>query len=57
MSGDGSRCDVRRVNGNKTYEAPYDPGYEPSLAPAMKNFAPNLTFDYGSRVAEAWLDR
>jgi peptide/nickel transport system substrate-binding protein len=28
-----------------------------SWQPYMKNFAHNLTFDYGSRVAEAWLDR
>ena len=25
--------------------------------PYMRNFAPNLTFDYGSRVAVVWLDR
>ncbi len=28
-----------------------------SWQPYMKNFAHNLTFDYGSRVAEMWLDR
>ena len=28
-----------------------------SSQPYMKNFSHNLTFDYGSRVAEAWLDR
>jgi peptide/nickel transport system substrate-binding protein len=28
-----------------------------SWQPYLKNFAHNLTFDYGSRVAEAWLDR
>jgi peptide/nickel transport system substrate-binding protein len=28
-----------------------------SWQPSMKNFAHNLTFDYGSRVAEMWLDR
>jgi peptide/nickel transport system substrate-binding protein len=28
-----------------------------SWQPYMKNFAPNLTFDYGSRVAVTWLDR
>jgi ABC-type transport system substrate-binding protein len=28
-----------------------------SWQPYMKNFAPNLTFDYGSRVAALWLDR
>jgi peptide/nickel transport system substrate-binding protein len=25
--------------------------------PYVKNYAPNLTFDYGSRVAALWLDR
>ena len=28
-----------------------------SSQPYMKNFSHNLTFDYGSRVAETWLDR
>jgi peptide/nickel transport system substrate-binding protein len=28
-----------------------------SSQPYMKNFSHNLTFDYGSRVAEMWLDR
>jgi len=28
-----------------------------SWQPYMKNYAPNLTFDYGSRVAEMWLER
>jgi len=28
-----------------------------SWQPYLKNFAHNLTFDYGSRVAEMWLDR
>jgi peptide/nickel transport system substrate-binding protein len=28
-----------------------------SSQPYLKNFSHNLTFDYGSRVAEAWLDR
>src|SRR5256885_3709252 len=28
-----------------------------SWQPYMKNFAHNLTFDYGSRVAELWLER
>jgi len=28
-----------------------------SWQPYMKNYAPNLTFDYGSRVAELWLER
>ena len=28
-----------------------------SWQPYLKNFAHNLTFDYGSRVAELWLDR
>jgi peptide/nickel transport system substrate-binding protein len=28
-----------------------------SWQPYVKNFAPNLTFDYGSRVAALWLDR
>ena len=23
----------------------------------LKNYSPNFTFDYGSRIAEAWLDR
>jgi hypothetical protein len=25
--------------------------------PYVKNYAPNLTFDYGSRAAALWLDR
>jgi peptide/nickel transport system substrate-binding protein len=28
-----------------------------SSQPYMKNFSHNLTFDYGSRIAEMWLDR
>ena len=28
-----------------------------SWQPYVKNFAPNLTFDYGGRVAAVWLDR
>src|SRR5713101_4509129 len=28
-----------------------------SWQPYMKNFSHNLTFDYGSRIAEMWLDR
>src|SRR6266511_4346040 len=28
-----------------------------SWQPYMKNFAPNLTFDFGSRIAVTWLDR
>ncbi len=26
-------------------------------APEIKNFGPNITFDYGSRAAALWLDR
>ncbi|MGH8059117.1 MAG: ABC transporter substrate-binding protein [Candidatus Entotheonellia bacterium] len=29
----------------------------PSWQPYVKNFAPNLTADYGSRIAALWLDR
>ena len=28
-----------------------------SWQPYVKNYAPNQTFDYGSRVAALWLDR
>jgi ABC-type transport system substrate-binding protein len=28
-----------------------------SWQPYVKNYMPNLTFDYGSRVAALWLDR
>jgi len=28
-----------------------------SWQPYVQNYAPNLTFDYGSRVAEVWLER
>ena len=28
-----------------------------SWQPYVKNYAPNLTFDYGSRAAALWLDR
>jgi hypothetical protein len=28
-----------------------------SWQPYVKNYAPNHTFDYGSRVAALWLDR
>ena len=28
-----------------------------SWQPYVKNFAPNLTFDYGGRAAALWLDR
>ncbi len=31
--------------------------YTGSAQPYVKNYAPNLTFDYGSRVAALWLDR
>jgi peptide/nickel transport system substrate-binding protein len=29
----------------------------PSWAPYVKNYSPNITFDYGSRAAALWLDR
>jgi hypothetical protein len=28
-----------------------------SWQPYLKNYSHNLTFDYGSRIAIAWLDR
>ena len=28
-----------------------------SWAPYVKNYGPNITFDYGSHVAALWLDR
>jgi hypothetical protein len=28
-----------------------------SWAPYVKNYGPNISFDYGSRVAVLWLDR
>jgi hypothetical protein len=28
-----------------------------SWAPYVKNYSPNITFDYGSRAAALWLDR
>ena len=28
-----------------------------SWAPYVKNYGPNITFDYGSRVAALWLER
>ena len=28
-----------------------------SWQPYVKNYAPNLTFDYGSRAAALWLER
>ena len=28
-----------------------------SWAPYVKNYGPNITFDYGSRAAALWLDR
>ena len=28
-----------------------------SWQPYVKNYAPNLTFDFGSRAAALWLDR
>jgi hypothetical protein len=28
-----------------------------SWAPYVKHYGPNITFDYGSRVAALWLDR
>ena len=28
-----------------------------SWQPYVKNFGPNITFDYGSRAAALWLDR
>jgi hypothetical protein len=28
-----------------------------SWQPYVKNYAPNLTFDYGGRAAALWLDR
>ncbi|MGH8056699.1 MAG: ABC transporter substrate-binding protein [Candidatus Entotheonellia bacterium] len=35
----------------------FSPLYTSSWQPYVKNYAPNLTFDYGSRVAALWLDR
>jgi peptide/nickel transport system substrate-binding protein len=35
----------------------FSPMVTGSWQPYVKNYAPNLTFDYGSRVAALWLDR
>jgi hypothetical protein len=35
----------------------YCAGITGSWQPYVKNYAPNLTYDYGSRVAALWLDR
>jgi peptide/nickel transport system substrate-binding protein len=35
----------------------FSPMVTGSWQPYVKNYAPNLTFDYGSRIAALWLDR
>ena len=50
--------DMQRYAAEQQYDVYlYSAMVTSSWQPYMKNFAQNLTFDYGSRVEVAWLDR
>jgi peptide/nickel transport system substrate-binding protein len=50
--------DIQRYAAEQQYYVYlYCIGLTGSWAPAVKNYAPNSTFDYGNRVAALWLDR
>ena len=50
--------DIQRYAAEQQYYVYlYSPGLTASWQPYVKNYAPNPTFDYGSRVAALWLDR
>jgi peptide/nickel transport system substrate-binding protein len=50
--------DIQRYAAEQQYYVYlYAAGFTGSWQPYVKNYAPNTTFDYGSRVAALWLDR
>ena len=50
--------DIQRYAAEQQYYVYlYCTGLTGSWAPSVKGFAPNMTFDYGSRVAALWLER
>src|SRR5262249_28660356 len=50
--------DIQRYAAEQQYYVYlYSVGITGSWQPYVKNYAPNLTFDYGSRAAALWLDR
>jgi len=50
--------DIQRYAAEQQYYVYlYSAGITGSWQPYMKNYAPNPTFDYGSRAAALWLDR
>jgi peptide/nickel transport system substrate-binding protein len=50
--------DIQRYAAEQQYYVYlYAAGFTGSWQPYVKNYVPNTTFDYGSRVAALWLDR
>ena len=50
--------DVQRYAAEQQYYVYLNtPMFTGSWQPYVKNYAPNQTFDYGSRIAALWLDR
>ena len=55
---------ITRVEGKLVGDVDFDSAAEVASAitigvwdPALKNYAPNLGYDYGGRLVAAWLDR
>ena len=50
--------DIQRYAAEQQYYVYlYNVGLTASWEPYVKGYAPNATFDYGSRVAALWLDK
>src|SRR3989475_9983266 len=50
--------DIQRYAAEQQYYVYlYSPTFTASWRPYVKNYAPNPSFDYGTRVAALWLDR
>jgi hypothetical protein len=50
--------DIQRYLAKMVYRAgAYSAVLSAVLDPALKDYAPNLGFDYGGRLMAAWLDR
>jgi len=51
-------CDIQRYAAEQQYYVDlYSVGITGSWQPYVKNYAPNPSFDYGSRAAALWLDK
>jgi len=51
-------CDIQRYAAEQQYYVDlYSVGITGSWQPYVKKYAPNPSFDYGSRAAALWLDK